>query len=175
VVGWRVAAAWAAVQAGRHDAAGAALAELAEDGCAALPRDVNFVPSLAMMAHVLEELDDGGLAAQIEPLLAPYRDGWVVFGMGSSTLGPAAYGLGVLHLLQRRADDAIASLELALDRAHAMRARPYIARSQAALARALELRAGPGDRERAAGLVARAAAAARELGMSRLERQLAGR
>ena len=52
-----------------------------------------------------------------------------------------------------------------------MRARPYEARSQAGLAAAL--RRGAGDDARAAELEAQAAATARELGMVRLQRELA--
>jgi hypothetical protein len=55
-----------------------------------------------------------------------------------------------------------------------MRARPYVARSQAGLAGALRLRGAPGDTGRAVELEAQARRAARELGMLRLERELAG-
>ena len=51
-----------------------------------------------------------------------------------------------------------------------MRARPYEARSQAGLAAALRRR---GEHARAAELAAQAAATARELGMVRLQRELA--
>ena len=52
-----------------------------------------------------------------------------------------------------------------------MRARPYVARSQAGLAAALR---ALGERDRADELASRAAATARELGMLRLERELDG-
>ena len=173
VPGWRATLAWANVQAGRPDAARAEIADLVADGCAIFPRNAGFVPSLALLAHAVEELGDRDLAAPIEPLLVPHRDTWVVMGNGIATLGPVAYSLGVLQLALGRIDDAIATLELALDRANAMRARPYIARSQAALARALRARDAAGDPERAAELAAQARATARELGMLRLEREVA--
>jgi len=53
------------------------------------------------------------------------------------------------------------------------RAPPPGARSRAGLAAALRRRGGAGDAERAQQLAALAAADARELGMTRLERELA--
>ena len=170
--GWRVSLAWALVQNGRAEAGRAALAELSADGFAVLPRDTNFVPAMALAAHAIGELDDAELAARAEPLLDPYRDFWVVIGVGASALGPVAYSVALLQLVQDRADDAVATFELALERSMRMRARPYVARSRAGLADALSRRAGPGDAARAEELSALAAADARELGMVRLQREL---
>jgi hypothetical protein len=172
--GWRATLAWAHLQAGRAELARAELEALSTDGFAVFPRDANLLPSLAVVAHALAELGDaGGLAALAEPLLRPLAGDWVIFGICSGTLGPAAYSLAVLQLLQDRADDAIGSFELALERSSLMRARPYVARSRAGLAAALRRRGGAGDAERAQQLAALAAADARELGMTRLERELA--
>ena len=140
-------------------------------GFATTPRDSNFIARLAQVAHAVAELGDAELAARVEPLLAPYAGFWVVLGPAACTLGPIAYSVGALQLLLDRPGDAAASFELALERSRAMRARPYEARSQAGLAAALR-RLG-GDEERAAELSARAAATAAELGMTRLQRELA--
>ena len=172
--GWRVIRAWADLRGGDRGRARATIEEMIPDDFGVLPRDVTFVPSLAVLAHLTGELGDGALAARVEPLLVPYRDFWVVFGIGAATLGPVAYSIGILQLAQGRGDDAVASFELALERSHSMRARPYVARSQAGLAGALRLRGAPGDAERADELEAQARDAARELGMLRLERELAG-
>ena len=68
-----------------------------------------------------------------------------------------------------RAD--VADLRLrALERSRAMRARPYVARAQAGLAAALRRL---GEAARANVLAGEAAATARELGMLRLQRELA--
>ncbi len=92
-------------------------------------------------------------------------------GRAPCTLGPVAYSVGALRLLLDRPAEAAASFELALERSLAMRARPYEARSRAGLAAALralgERRAAPRELE------AQAAATARELGMTRLQRELA--
>jgi hypothetical protein len=114
--GWRVMRAWADLQAGRRARARATIEELASDDFRALPRDVNFVPTLALLAHIAGELGEADLAAGVEPLLAPYRPFWTVFGIGAATLGPVAYSVGLLRLVQGRADDAIPCFELAMER-----------------------------------------------------------
>jgi len=168
--GWRPALAWAQAQAGRSELARELIEAMSADGFSALPRDSNFIPRLAQIAHAIGELGDAELAARVEPLLAPYGGSWVVFGPSAGcTLGPVAYSVGMLQLLQDRPADAAASFEQAIERSLAMRARPYVARSQAGLAAALRAR---GEHDRADGLEAAAAATARELGMVRLEREL---
>jgi hypothetical protein len=170
--GWRVPLAWAYVQAGDVERGRAELADVSADGFAGLPQDINFLPAMAMAAHAIGELGDAELAAGAEPLLEPFRELWVVFGVGAVTLGPVAYALALVQLVQDRPDEAAVTFELALERSTRMRARPYVARSRAGLAEALRRRAGPGDAARAEELTALAAADARELGMSRLQREL---
>jgi DNA-binding SARP family transcriptional activator len=169
--GWQPALAWAHVQGGRRERARELIEAMSAGGFASTPRDSNFIARLAQVAHAVAELGDAELAARVEPLLAPYAGFWVVLGPAATTLGPIAYSVGALQLLQDRSAEAAASFELALERTPAMRARPYEARSQAGLAAALR-RLG-GDEERAAELSARAAATAAELGMTRLQRELA--
>jgi hypothetical protein len=171
--GWRAALAWAYVQDGRRASARATLERVSADGYAMLPRDSNFLPSMAMAAHAIWELKDVALAARSAPLLAPFTESWVVFGIGASTLGPVAYSLGLLELLQDRPDEAAATFEIALERSARMRARPYVARSRAGLADALRRRGGSRDAARAEELSVLAAIDARQLGMTRLQRELA--
>jgi hypothetical protein len=170
--GWRPALAWAHVQAGRSDLGRAEIEAMSADGFAAVPHDSNLLSRLAQVAHVIGELGDARLAGRLEPRLAPFGDFWVVFGPGASTLGPVGYSLGLLQLVQDRADEAVATFELALELSLRMRARPYVARSRAGLAEALRRRAEPGDAARAEELSALAAADASELGMARLQREL---
>jgi hypothetical protein len=170
--GWQAPLAWCLVQAGRAGEGRAELERLSADGFAALPQDINFVPAMAFAAHAIGQLQDPELAARAEPLLEPFRDLWVVFGVGGSTLGPAAYSLGLLQLVRGDVDAAIPTFELALEQSQRMRARPYVARSRAGLADALRRRGAPGDAARAEELSAVAATDARELGMSRLAREL---
>ncbi len=170
--GWRAPLAWAQVQDGQLERGRRELEDLSAEEFAAIPRDINFVPALVICSHAIGELEDAELARRAEPLLGPYRELWTVTGTVGVTLGPVAYALGLLQLAQDRPDAAIASLELALERASQMRARPYVARSRAGLAAALRRRAQPGDGGRAEELAELAAADARELGMLRLQREL---
>jgi hypothetical protein len=142
---------------------------MSADGFSGMPRDSNFVPRLAQVAHAIGELGDANPAARVEPL-APFGEHWVVLGPSASTLGPVAYSVGAMRLLQDHPAEAAASFERAIERSRAMRARPYEARSQAGLAAPLRR---VGENARAAEPAARAAATARELGMVRLQHELA--
>jgi tetratricopeptide (TPR) repeat protein len=167
---WRTGVAWAYAQAGRLDAARAELDVLRRDDFAMLPRDVNFDPGMAMLAHAAAELGDAALAAGVEPHLRPAAACWIVYGIGSATLGPVAYSLGLCSLLRGRVDAAVDDFELALAKSRQMRCRPYEAHASLGLASALERR---GDTERAAPLRAAAVAVGEELGMTRLLRDAA--
>ncbi|HEX5909461.1 MAG TPA: hypothetical protein VFY44_03135, partial [Thermoleophilaceae bacterium] len=165
--GWRAPVAWAHVQAGRLDAARAELAELRRGGFAVLPHDANFDAALAIVSHVAGELDDAELAAEVEPLLRPLAQYWVVMGPGPATLGPVAYCLGLLNLILGRLDPAERDFELALAKCRAMGARPYEAHTLLGLSRVARER---GDDEAADERRDQAVAMARELGMPRLLR-----
>ena len=168
--GWRPALAWAHAQAGQPGRARELVDAMSADGFATTPRDSNFVARMAQVAHVIIELGDAELAARAEPVLAPFTAFWVVLGPSAMTLGPVAYSVGALRLLQDRPAEAAEAFAQAIELSRAMRARPYEARSQAGLAAALRRR---GDGARAEELATLAAATARELGMVRLERELA--
>ena len=115
--GWRPALAWAQAQAGRSELARELIEAMSADGFSAMPRDSNFIPRLAQLAHAIGELGDAELAARVEPLLAPYGGYWVVFGPSAAcTLGPVAYSVGILQLLLDRPAEAAAAFELALER-----------------------------------------------------------
>jgi hypothetical protein len=167
---WHTCVIWALVQGGRADEAQAKLEALRLGDYAALPRDVNFDPGVAMLAHAAAELGDARLASEMEPFLRPSADYWIVYGIGAATLGPAAYSLGLCSLLTGRVRQAVEDFELALDKSRRMRCRPYEAHSALGLARALEHRDEPGDADRAAGLRSTAVAIAEELEMTRLLR-----
>jgi DNA-binding SARP family transcriptional activator/tetratricopeptide (TPR) repeat protein len=170
--GWRTALVWSAVQGGRPDEARAHADELRRDGFSMLPHDANLIPALAVLTHATGELGDAQLAAEIEPLLSPYCEYWVVMGPGPATLGPVAYSVGLLTLVQGKLDEAIAHFETAIEKSLLMRARPYVARSRFGLSQALRRRAANGDRERAETLEQEARTLAEELRMTRLLREL---
>ena len=121
---------------------------------------------------MVAELGDAELAAagRAAAGAATRTSGWCS-GPAACTLGPVAYSVGAMRLLQDRPAEAAASFERAIERSRAMRARPV----RGALAGRARRRAAPrcGEDARAAELEAQAAATARELGMMRLQRELA--
>ena len=135
------------------------------------PRDSNFVARLAQVAHVVAELGDAELAARVEPLLAPYGG---LLGRARAEREHARAGR-----LQRRGDAAAAgppgggggrrSSGRSSARGRCARGRTRRARRPGSPPRC----AARGDDARAAELEAQAAATARELGMARLQRELA--
>jgi hypothetical protein len=169
MAGWRAVLSWSLAQAGDDEAARRELAELRPDNFAAFRRDSNFVPSMAAAAHAVAELGDAELAGEMEPLLRPYAEFWVLFG-AALTLGPVAYYVGLLNLIQDNLDAAVADFELALERCELMRARPYEAHTLFGLSEALRRRENADDLERAGELRERAVALANELEMTRLLR-----
>jgi DNA-binding SARP family transcriptional activator len=170
--GWKTALAWAYVQSGRPEAALTELEDLRANEFAALPFDANFDAALAIVSHIAAELGDAELAAEVDPLLRPYRDHWLVLGPAPATLGPIAYSVGLCALVAGDAATAAEDFALALDRAEAMRSGPYVARAHAGLAAALAQLDGEENRERAAEHHAAALAGAQRLGMVRLAEQL---
>jgi hypothetical protein len=73
-----------------------------------------------------------------------------------------------MNLVGGQPDKAARYFVVAIEKCEAMGARPYLARSRAALAQALRRTSGPKDAERAAVLEEEALADARELEMTRL-------
>jgi hypothetical protein len=167
--GWRTALAWGYAQSGRAELAREQFDALRVDGFRALPRDANFVPACAILSHIAGELGDVEMAAAIEPMLRPEASYWVVLGPGPATLGPVSYSLGLLTALLGDLDRAEGDFRAAIDRAEAMRARPYVAHAQAGLAGVLRRR---GEEAQAAELETAALATAVELDMPRLLRDL---
>jgi class 3 adenylate cyclase/tetratricopeptide (TPR) repeat protein len=116
-------------------------------------------------------LGDADQARQLRDLITPYRDNSAVLGI-AAFLGTATHHRGVLSGVLAEWDEAVADLELAVERHQAMNARPWTALSQIELARVLDARGGPGDETRAADLTAAAVAVADELQLSSVHTRL---
>jgi DNA-binding SARP family transcriptional activator len=139
------------------------------------PDPVPAAPQLpAGSVGSLEALHDLGLAAlagdpRARGWLAPHAD--LVCGLGYRTFaGAAAFHLGTLAAAAAEWAEAERHLLSALRLHTALRARPWVAWTQAALAAVLEARGRPSDREWIAGLQAEARWVASDLGL----RPLAG-
>ena len=138
-----------------------------------LPWDNDWLMGICLVADVAVRLKDTERAATLYALIEPYadRNG---FGHPQFCTGSLARSLGLLAGALGRVEDAEQHFEEAIAVNERMGARPWAAHSRHDLARLLTDRDGPGDRERAAVLVAEAHRTAEELGMvaliTRLER-----
>jgi hypothetical protein len=100
-------------------------------------------------------------------LLLPFADRNIVVSLYSpGCLGSAEAYLGLLAVTRGDRAAAIRHLEAGIAANERMGARPILARSQYWLSRILVGRDSPGDRERAAGLIAAARASAMACGMT---------
>jgi tetratricopeptide (TPR) repeat protein len=168
VPGWRFLLAILLADLGRDEEAREAIRPIAVNGFADLPRDVNFIPSLAWVAETVVALRELGWAQSIYDLLAPFADRNVVVLYGSVCRGSVSRELGILAAALGRLDDAVAHLEEALAMNVRIGARAFAARTRLGLARVLAQRDAPGDAERGLELAAQAGRAAAELEMPRL-------
>jgi DNA-binding SARP family transcriptional activator/class 3 adenylate cyclase len=149
---------------GNEERARHTLEAVGEDDFAAIPRDTDWMLSLALLVEVAVALGNAEQAAVLYRLLEPYRDLVVVdpheFGTGAAarSLGLAASALG-------RVEDGERHFEKALELNASIGALPWLARTQGDYSRMLLARDAPGDREKAQELLDAALAMYRELGM----------
>jgi tetratricopeptide (TPR) repeat protein len=147
-------------ETGRTEAAKATLDAFAADGFRALPLDGIWLGAIGYLAETAVKIGDPTHAGALYSLLEPYADRNVAVGWATTCMGSASRHLGQLAALQGRREEAIEHLEAALEMNSRMRARPWVAHTQVALAGLVP--------ERADTLLAEAAATARALGMPRL-------
>jgi ActR/RegA family two-component response regulator len=160
---------WAHVAAvlGRERAAREELHALASDDFAALPRNDDWLFSLCVLADVSRELDDPTYASSIYELLLPYAER-NAFNPPAACIGSVSRSLAVAAALTARWSEAEQHFEEALRANARMGAHPWVVRTSTDWADALLRRDGPGDRERAQGLLGQADELARGLGISPL-------
>lgn len=166
---WRCGFAYLLSELGRHDEARAELRVLSAQRCGAIPRDGNWLPSLAFLAQTCAALGDAERAAVVAELLGPFARQNVIVATGAGFLGPVSFFLGLLAATAGRSDEATRHLRDALAACDDMGARGAAATAAFHLARLLAGRAGPEARE-AVELLERASAEAARMGMTRLER-----
>jgi hypothetical protein len=163
--GWGAAYAMVLVEAERLDEAQAQLDLLAARGFTDVPRDGDWIASMALLADVAAAVGDAQRAALLHDLLAPYGDRAVVLGMGAACLGSASRYLGRAALAAGRRTLGLAHLERALQANAAMRAPVELAHTQ--LDYALALDDGPHSRV----LIAAARRTANELHLPAVARR----
>jgi class 3 adenylate cyclase len=120
-----------------------------------------------LLSQACAFLGDANRAPRLYQLLLPYA-ALNVAGGASACYGSASRYLGLLAATMERWEEAERHFEDALEMNARMGARPYVARTQYDYAQMLLRRGGPGDREKALGLVTQALATAQALGMKPL-------
>jgi len=149
---------------GDEDGARSVFEQLAQDRFAVIPVNNDLLLSLGHLAEVAWYLRDAARAAVLHGLLLPYR-GLVVDTLETSTGAVDRY-LGLAALTTGDLETAELHLRDALHLNVWIGAQPWAARTRADLAALLLARDQPGDRERAAELLAAALGTARRLGMT---------
>lgn len=176
---------------GRDAEARAALEQLATRNFSDVPRDVNWLNTIDMLAQVCAHLGDAVRAKRLYELLAPYAKQVAVVAFADACHGAVARSLGLLATTLRRWQDAARHFEDAVAINTRLGALPYLARTQQQYAEVLlrmplaadgvgtRAPASPSSKQvesQALGLLDQAIVTYQRLGMvSSLERALAAR
>jgi tetratricopeptide (TPR) repeat protein len=170
---WRCLLAGLLAETGRLEEARVILDSLAPENFAAIRRDFNYPPALALLAKPVSLLGDRQRAATLYRLLLPFAERNVVLPVYSpGALGSAHRYLAILAATEGDPERAASHFEAALATNARLGARPALAHTQHEYARLLLARARPGDGERAAELRASALELTEACGMTRLRAEL---
>jgi DNA-binding SARP family transcriptional activator len=151
VPAWRCTRALMYLELGREDAAREEFESLARAGFDALPRDAQWLIAMTLLAEVCGRLGDAARAAELYAPLAAYAGRNVIVGRASTCNGSASRPLGILAAAQGDWERAERHFADALAMHEAMRARPFVARTQVSWAEMELARGEPGAaRERLA-------------------------
>jgi DNA-binding SARP family transcriptional activator len=149
---------------GRTEEARRDFDQLARDGFAAIPFDIEWLYAVSLLAETCALLRDAAAAAQLYALLLPYAT-FNAVDVPEGMRGSISRYLGLLATTMERGEDARLHFEDAIAMNERMGARPWLAQTHEDYARMLIARAGPGDREHAQELLDQALTTYRELGM----------
>lgn len=144
---------------GRTDCARRELDQILSDGLERVPRDTNWLLSIAMLGDVVTVLGDERAASSLYEALRSYDNLVIVSGPGTICFGAAARVLGQLAALLGYWDAAMHHFEQALAISQRIAAPVWLARTQLAYATALATRRCPDDAARTRQLLDEARAA----------------
>ncbi len=162
----------ALLEAGQVSAARAGFEALARGGFDGVVGSESWILALAFLAEVCARLEDAASARTLSALLEPRAKHCVSAANGYYCHGPVALYLGLLACTMRDWDKAEAWLEIARERAEALRSPVWRAHVLAARARMHRMRGSRGDDRRARDAVRQASAIAEPLGMQRVLRDV---
>jgi class 3 adenylate cyclase/tetratricopeptide (TPR) repeat protein len=165
VPAWRTGLALLDLEAGDDEAALATYDALIADEFEQLPRDANWVTSLALMSEGVARLRHREHAAAVYNELVPFADRNVVVGGGWVCHGSISRFLGLLATVVGRYDDAERHFAVALQMNQRLKARPLVALTRADFAYMLAERGRSEDLGRANELIGEALRVGGEIGM----------
>jgi hypothetical protein len=163
---WRAVLAWAYAELGHRFETQRELERLAQREFAGIPRDLFWLPAMAVLSEVVAALGDARRAESLYAALRPFAGRYVL--VLYVCFGSVSRSLGLLASTSSKFDAAAGHFEDALQANARLGARPWVAHTQHEYARMLVARGQGGDRERALALLAEASQTARRLGMTSL-------
>ena len=134
---WRAASAYALAVLGRTDRARRLLETLSAGGLAEVPRDGEWLSTVALLVLTGRCLGDARRSAELCELLLAHADRAVVTGLGATCLGPVSRFVAIASATAGRLGDAIVHFESALGSVRRWGAEPLAATIQLELADAL--------------------------------------
>jgi len=155
-----------AAEAGDLDTAEHALALLGRDELGELLQGSTWLVTMFSIVEAAVHLRDAELAQQAYELLLPHEALPMMGGIGVCCFGSTARSLGLAARVAGRLDGAVDHLEHAVNENQRLGNRPMAAITRADLAETLMMRRQPGDRARAAHLIARAIESGKQLGLT---------
>ena len=131
-----------AALSGATDLARELLDQHVDHGLRAVRRDLEWLPVMGFLASTASRVGTPDIGREIYDLLSEHPAAAVRVGPIAGWWGPTDHHLGGLCVRMGRLDEAERRLRRALRTSQSMRARPWQARSQLALAELLEHRPG---------------------------------
>jgi class 3 adenylate cyclase len=159
-------------EVGRLDAATRLFEEFAATGFAHPAYNASWLHFQCNCAWLCARLDRTDCVDILRPRLEPYADQLVVTGFAAAVPGTVAFYLALLAATVGDWPGAEARFAAATVTYERVRAPFWLARTRLEWARMLQKRGEPGDRQRAGELLRQAQAAARDLGLSRIEQDV---
>ena len=135
---WRAASAFSLSVLGRTEDARRAFEAMAGGHVAAVPRDGEWLSTVALLVRTGARLGDARRTGALGELLAPYTERAVIAGRGAICLGPVSRFAGIAAATAGRTSEAVRLLEHALAMARRWGAEPMVAGIRLELAEVLD-------------------------------------